>query len=622
MAENITYTGIFTNIGGKGCVWLTDGGANAPESLAVANGAFGGALEGDLVQVSAAGQVLGIVARGVGCVAGTLVMDNGDFYIKGTNGAMLKVQGYLPGGCRVGDKVCAHPTEGGFEVKESFGAATEADANMKALLCGEGLSKPFTADALFQAKETAFTEITALMALRTDLRGKTIITLSQNENSRTECGFSVERDKAGNYVLGLHTVDVAEFIASGSALEQAVFTRGKTAILPDKEIPMLPDALSKGPCFLEVGEDRLAVSYFLTINEEGTVLSFDFCESIIKTAANCLFDEIEALLLDFDASAIIPLRKAYASIMPTVSEMFNLGGVLQNARVLSGGADIDRAERRFVYGRHGVKPIGVISQKESDPERLIREFLAIAGRELALYLNSNNIPAIYRVQAAPTADALELFRNQAEKLGVDTFDIDNDTLLAYAAEYSHGMRSEELLLNSLHATMPPAGFSTTPMRHPIHGTDMYVRFAYPINRCADFCIQRVVKALISAREGRTALRREELAKTVRQGVASATVCEKRASRAETRAEDIVAYDCLRKAGVKEYTGLVSDISATEITVLLDNGCVGCISLENIGNIQYKNGVLTIGDAVYSFGSEVRARFAAVDFDANKLYLEL
>jgi len=55
---------------------------------------------------------------------------------------------------------------------------------------------------------------------------------------------------------------------------------------------------------------------------------------------------------------------------------------------------------------------------------------------------------------------------------------------------------------------------------------------------------------------------------------------------------------------------------------LDNGCVGCISLENIGNIQYKNGVLTIGDAVYSFGSEVRARFAAVDFDANKLYLEL
>lgn len=490
--------------------------------------------------------------------------------------------------------------------------ADEVDARIKEILHSEGLDEPFEVDALIQAKQTAFTEITALMGDRTDLRGKTVITLSETENSRSECGFSVEIDKAGNFVLGLHTMDVAAFVTKDSALEEAAFKRGKTVVLPDKEIPMLPEALTKGPCFFEVGEDRLAVSYFVTVNDEGTVIAFDFCESVVKTAANCLFDEIEALLFDSDSSAIMPLREAYASVMPTINQMFVLGGILQNARVAGGGADIDRAERKFVYGMHGGKPIGVISRKESDPKRLIREFLAIAGRELAMYLNSNDIPALYRVQLPPKEDAIKSFCKAAEAIGIELDGISGNEVFAYAAECSHGTRTEELLLKALHDSLNETGFAAHPMRHAVHGTYMYVRFAYPINRLADFCIQRIVKGIISARESGVAINRSLFKEKTDMAIEAANRLEKRAGRTESRVEELLALECMRKAGRRSYTGLVSAVFEAEIEVLLDNGCTGHILLGD--NNRVAQG--------YSFGDEITARYEGVDLKEEKLYLSL
>ncbi len=528
-------------------------------------------------------------------------------FIADGTGERLSVTGFLPAGCRAGDRVCACADGEGCRVVKDFGSADEAEAYIKALLFAEGLDRPFGFDALLQAKQTAFTEITALMGRRVDLRGKTVITLSESESSRSECGFSVETDRDGNFILGLHTMDAAEFIGRDTALEAEAKERGKTVVLPDREIPMLPEVLTKGTCFFEVGEDRLAVSYFVTVDGEGRVLSFDFCESIVKAAANCLFDEIEALLLDFDSSAIMPLREAYASVLPTINQMFVLGGLLQNARVLAGGADIDRAERKFVYGRHGGKPLGVICQKESDPKRLIREFIAVTGRELASYLHANGIPALYRVQEEPCEEAVEDFRAKAEALGIDTAGAEGGEIFAYAAESCHGMRTEELLLNALHGALGEPGFSLTPVKHVVHGTPMYVRFAYPLNRFADFFTQRIVKSVIYAREHLAAVDTEDLRARAERACEAANRLEKRASRVESAVEDITAMECLRRLGAKNYTGLVSAVGDGWTEVLLDNGCTGYIE-------RGKGGL--------SFGSEVTVRFERADFREGRLYLSL
>lgn len=541
-------------------------------------------------------------------VTGTFMRDGGAavLVVDGTE-QILPIEGLLPAGCKDGDKVAAFTAGGVAMISEVYGSSDEAEPNIKALLNREGMNIPFEAEALMQSKATAFTEISALIAKRTDLRGKTILTLSETDNSRTECGFSVEQDGEGNYVLGIHTADVAEFIEPASALESAVFSRHKTAVLPDKEIPMLPDSLTKGPCFLEVGEDRLAVSYFLTIDEDGRVKSFEFCESVIKTAANCLFSEIEALFLDYDTSAIMPLRKAYASVLPAIANMFNLGAILQNARVMRGGADIDRAERRFVCSRHGGRPIGITFRKDSDPKRLVREFLSVAGQELASYLYGKGIPAVYRVQEEPSAEAIAAFCNNAKAVGIDTDTFEGTNLFAWVADCARGIREEELLLYDMHSILPETGFSDKPHRHFIHGTDMYVRFAYPLNRCADYCIQRIVKGLIA--EGATEALIERCKALNVLAVSSATA-ERRTNRVEKAVMDLVALDCMRRDKNKAYTGLVHSVNDDVAIVLLDNGCIGYLSLEGASD-----------KSEFCFGTEVSVQFDRADMKAGKLYLK-
>lgn len=547
-------------------------------------------------------------------VVGTLYREKGETLLKVDGGDTLKVKDALPVNCKEGDRVAARAINGFAVVDETFGASSEAEPNIKAMLRREGLDKAFEIDAVMQGKQTAFTEIGALMAKRVDLRGKTIITISESENSRNECGFSVEINADGDYILGIHTADVVEFVPAGSALERAVYSRCKTAVLPDREIPMLPDTITKGPCFLEVGEDRLAVSYFLTIDEEGAVKDFSFCESVIKTAANCLFSEIDALFLDYDISALLHLRKVYASIQSTIGNMFTLGAILQSARAIKGGADIDKAERHFLYSIHGDRPVGMVFRKDSDPKRLIREFLSIAGQELAAYFHKNGLPAVYRVQAKPDDKAIAAFRALSEAVGVDTSEYSDDKLMGTVIDIIRGIRQEELLLKELRTLLPESGFAAEGSGHFLYNTEMYTRFAYPLNRSADFCNQQTVKAVLSGKIG------EEELKKLREKVALCVASdgESRVNRAESIAEDIVALDCLRRDKNKSYTGLVRSIKDGSVTVLLDNGCSGRISSEDIDDT--KGGVAVIKGKEYRFGSEISVNYAGVDFEAAVLYL--
>ncbi len=581
---NATYLCRYANTAGGGRLLITEGDESTPIKLPLSKSLSATLVDGDTVLCTVKdGKVVSVELkeRENYRVTGKLTGDGGVSIVL-DNGSTLPVSGELPESCHMGDKVLALLNEDSSAVKvvHSFGSAADAEPNFTAIIAKEQADRPFRPEAVMQARQSAFTEINTLMSNRTDLRGKTILTLSATDSSRTECGFSVELDKNGNYLLGLHTADVAVFVPEGGALDAAAAERGKTIVLPNREIHMLPETLSKGPCFLEIGKDRLALSYLITISPEGKVLDFDFCESIINTAANCLFDEIDALILSIDNSAIMPLRAAYAAVMPTISHMFALGGILQNARVQNGGCEFDKSEQMFVFAAHGGKPIGVVSQQLSDPKKLIREFLAVAGKELALYLNRNNIPAIYRVQAAPEADDIKYFRNYVGTLGIETDNIKDKDLLSYVGDACHGLRTEQLIIKKLRKTLPKATFSDKPVRSILHGTEMFLRFAYPLNRYADLCIQRIVKAIIAAGNGEE-LDRTALHSTVRRGICSAVRAEARTSRIENTCEAITALEILRRAGNKTYSGIVADFTSDGTVVYLDNGCVGLVAQSEV-----------------------------------------
>ena len=63
----------------------------------------------------------------------------------------------------------------------------------------------------------------------------------------------------GGFRLIVAIADVAHYVSLDSSLDREARKRGNSVYLPDRVLPMLPEALSNGLCSLVPGEDRPAL---------------------------------------------------------------------------------------------------------------------------------------------------------------------------------------------------------------------------------------------------------------------------------------------------------------------------------------------------------------------------
>ena len=162
-----------------------------------------------------------------------------------------------------------HKPEG--VVEEIIGHVNDPGVDIMSIVKAYDLPVEFPQKVLNQAERVAKPVSEADMAGRKDLRDWQMVTIDGEDAKDLDDAVSVVKE-GEHYVLGVHIADVTNYVQENSALDREAYERGTSVYLVDRVIPMLPHTLSNGMCSLNAGEDRLALSCIMTVNEEGVVV--------------------------------------------------------------------------------------------------------------------------------------------------------------------------------------------------------------------------------------------------------------------------------------------------------------------------------------------------------------
>ena len=180
------------------------------------------------------------------------------------------------------------------------------------------------------------------------------------------------------------------YVQENSALDWAAKERGTSVYLADRVIPMLPRTLSNGMCSLNAGEDRLALSCLMDIDEKDAG-SYEIVESVICVNRRISYPEVQEILDGKEET-----REACREAVPMLEEMAKLSKALRKKRRERGAVDFDFPESKIKLDSEGC-PVEILPYERNDATKLIEDFMLAANETVAQHFYWLELPFLYRV---------------------------------------------------------------------------------------------------------------------------------------------------------------------------------------------------------------------------------
>ena len=570
------------------------------------------------------GVVVKVLERGMPEIVGTYQL-NRDFGFVISDNPKFSKDIFIPrkeaAGIKNGDKVIAVITDYGSgnknpegKIKENLGNIRTPGTDILAIVKSFGIPSEFPEKVMKQAQRVPDHVLDADRDGRLDLRHLQTVTIDGEDAKDLDDAISLTKE-GDIYHLGVHIADVSNYVQYNSALDREALKRGTSVYLADRVVPMLPERLSNGICSLNQGEDRLALSCLMDINEKGKVVSHQIAETVINVNERMCYTDVKNILEDTDEEA----KKRNDALIPMFFMMKELSGILRNSRHHRGSIDFDFPESKIILNAAG-KAIDVKPYEANVATKIIEDFMLMANETVAQEYCTEEIPFVYRTHDNPDPEKVEslltLLHNQGVKIQKAKEEI-TPKEIQQIIESIEGLPNEAMISRLVLRSMKQAKYTTDCSGHFGLAAKYYCHFTSPIRRYPDLQIHRIIKDNLRGRlmrEGRTEHYAEILDEVARQS----SVCERRADEAERESDKLKKAEYMSYHLGEEFEGIISGVTGWGLYVELPNTVEGLVHVNTLRDDYYifdqetyeLRGEMT--KKVYKLGDKVSVRVADAD----------
>ncbi len=569
-------------------------------------------------------QVIEILARGMKQIVGIYDKNNKNFGFVIPDNTKISEDVFVPversKGAVSGHKVVCEITDYGKnnrkpegKITEIIGHVNDPGVDIMSIVKGYELPTEFSEKIMHQAERVASEVSEADMAGRRDLRNVQMVTIDGEDAKDLDDAVSLTKDGT-QYQLGVHIADVTNYVQENSVLDWEARERGTSVYLVDRVIPMLPHKLSNGICSLNAGENRLALSCLMTIDEKGEVVSHEIVESVINVDRRMSYTSVKKILEDKDEAEI----HEYEALVPMFELMRELAGILREKRKKRGSIDFDFPESKIVLDKQG-HPIEIKPYERNVATKIIEDFMLIANETVAEHFHWMELPFVYRTHDNPDPEKIDklstFIRNFGYSIKSRQEEIHPKELQKLLAKIED--TPEEALISRLTLrSMKQAKYTIDCTGHFGLACQYYCHFTSPIRRYPDLQIHRIMKEQL---RGRLNEKRIDHYNALLSEVAKhSSEMERRADEAERETDKLKKVEFMERHIGEIYEGVISSITAWGVYVELPNTIEGMIHVSMLpGDYFYydEETYEMVGQATdirYKLGQTLKIRVHATD----------
>lgn len=569
-------------------------------------------------------QVIEILARGMKQIVGIYEKSNKNYGFVIPDNTKISEDIFIPversRGAVSGHKVVCEITDYGKDnrkpegkITEILGHVNDPGVDIMSIVKGYELPVEFSEKIMHQVERVANEVSEADMAGRRDLRDVQMVTIDGEDAKDLDDAVSLTKDGVF-YQLGVHIADVTNYVQENSALDWEARERGTSVYLVDRVIPMLPHKLSNGICSLNAGENRLALSCLMTIDQKGEVVSHEIVESVIRVDRRMSYTSVKKILEDKDEGEI----REYETLVPMFERMRELACILRDKRKKRGSIDFDFPESKIILDKQG-HPIEIKPYERNVATKIIEDFMLIANETVAEHFHWMELPFVYRTHDKPDPEKISklgtFIRNFGYSIKSRQEEIHPKELQKLLVKIED--TPEEALISRLTLrSMKQAKYTIDCTGHFGLACPYYCHFTSPIRRYPDLQIHRIIKEQIRGRlnEKRIDHYNEILPEVARHS----SEMERRADEAERETDKLKKVEYMEGRIGEIYEGVISSITAWGVYVELPNTIEGMIHVSMLpGDYFYydEETYEMVGQATdirYKLGQTLKVRVNATD----------